>query len=255
MEAFEIINEILKDKDISKRDFVKKVGVIFGEEIPEQTMYSYLIGKRNIPFGLRIPIAQALNEPSSLIFNDKETIALVRDFIKNPIDEIKKEIIKYTQNNDTVNPNVILLDKINLRAGAGAGGNADLPLESTKIAIDRAIVSDIKGLDPKNLKVIQIIGDSMEPEYFEGDYAVIDMVNTRCDFTKIGGVYIVRVSDVIYIKKIEFLPENKIKLISLNKQYGDMYPHKDGYDFEILGKVCGKIHLVKGLFFDKQGIE
>jgi phage repressor protein C with HTH and peptisase S24 domain len=151
--------------------------------------------------------------------------------------------------------NVLLLDKINLRAGAGSGGYVDLPIETTKIAIDKTAIPAVKGLNLKHLKVIEIIGDSMEDEYYEGDFAVIDMVNGRHNFTKINGNYVVRVADIIYIKKVEFLPGNKIKLISLNKLYGDMYPHKEGYDYEILGKVCGKIHFSKGLFFDNQGIE
>ena len=105
--------------------------------------------------------------------------------------------------------NIVFLDKINIRAGAGAGGYGDLPIETTKMAIDKNAITDIKGLDTKNLKVIEVIGDSMEPEYYEGDFAIIDMVNGRYDFTKISGVYIIRVDDVIYIKKVEFL--HKIK--------------------------------------------
>jgi len=81
------------------------------------------------------------------------------------------------------------------------------------------------------------------------------MVYGRDGFTKIGGVYVVRVNEMIYIKKVEFLPDGKLKLISINRDYGDMYPHDEGYDYEILAKVCGKIHVEKGLTFDKQGIE
>lgn len=62
--------------------------------------------------------------------------------------------------------------------------------------------------------------------------------------------------DVVYVKRVEFLPENKIKLISLNPIYDGIYPHQHGYDCEILGKVCGKIHyeIQKGLTFDDNGI-
>ncbi|MDR1461469.1 MAG: transcriptional regulator [Campylobacteraceae bacterium] len=185
-----------------------------------------------------------------------EKIIILGEIFKvNPLDFLNdKKVNKYNSQQNVVN-NVILLDKINLRASAGGGAYSDLPIETTKMAIDKSAIALEKGLDPKNLKVIEVIGDSMEPEYYESDFAVVDMVNGRYDFTKIGGVYVVRVADMIYIKKVEFLPENKIKLISLNKQYGDMYPHKDGYEYEILGKVCGKIHFSKGLFFDRQGIE
>lgn len=40
----------------------------------------------------------------------------------------------------------------------------------------------------------------MEPEFCEGDIAIVDMVNHRYDFVKIGGIYIVRVNEVVHIK-------------------------------------------------------
>ena len=97
----------------------------------------------------------------------------------------------------------------------------------------------------------------MQPEYDEGDLAIVDMVNFRGDFIKIGGIYVVRVGDVVYVKRVEFLPKGAIKLISLNSKYGDLYPHKEGYEYEILGKVCGKIKLEiqKGLTFSDSGIK
>lgn len=148
--------------------------------------------------------------------------------------------------------NIILIDKLDMRAGAGSAGFVDVPYEGQKMAVDKFIIN---GLNPKYLKVIEVVGDSMEPEFQEGDIALLDMVYGRDTFTKIGGIYVVRVNDVVYIKKVEFLPDGKLKLISINKDYGDMLPHEQGYDYEILGKVCGKIHIGKGLTFNNGGIK
>ncbi len=152
--------------------------------------------------------------------------------------------------------NVVFLSKSEMLIGAGSEGAYDLDLfnKETKIAVDRSF---IKGLDPKNLKLFEVVGDSMQPEYDEGDLAIVDMVNFRGDFIKIGGIYVVRVGDVVYVKRVEFLPKGAIKLISLNSKYGDLYPHKEGYEYEILGKVCGKIKLEiqKGLTFSDNGIK
>ena len=152
--------------------------------------------------------------------------------------------------------NVVFLSKSDMLIGAGSEGAYDLDLfnKETKIAVDRSF---IKGLDPKNLKLFEVVGDSMQPEYDEGDLAIVDMVNFRGDFIKIGGIYVVRVGDVVYVKRVEFLPKGAIKLISLNAKYGDLYPHKEGYEYEILGKVCGKIKLEiqKGLTFSDSGIK
>ena len=155
--------------------------------------------------------------------------------------------------------NIVFLSKSEMRVGAGSEGVFDLEMlssEERKVAVDKSF---IKGLNPANLKVFEVVGDSMSPEYEESDWVIVDMVNHRYDFVKIAGIYIVRIGEIVYVKRVEFLPYGKVKLISLNPKYGDIYPHKEGYDddWEILGKVCGKIHyeVYKGLTFNDYGIK
>lgn len=154
--------------------------------------------------------------------------------------------------------NIVFLSKSEMRIGAGSEGVYDLAMlqkDERKIAVDKAF---LKGLDTKNLRIFEVVGDSMEPDFYEGDWAIADMVAGRDKFIRIAGIYIVRVDDVVYIKRVEFLPQGKIKLISLNPKYSDMYPHKEGYsECEILGKVCGKVHceVYKGLTFEDYGIK
>ena len=146
----------------------------------------------------------------------------------------------------------ISIPKLNIFAGAGSEGVFDISLlkSDKSISVSREIIGK---LNPINLNAIEIIGDSMEPEFYEGDIAVIDMVNHRYDFVKIAGIYIVRTQEAVYIKRVEFLPKGGVKLISINKNYTDIVLNSDD-DFEILGKVCGKIHFTKGLVFTTQGI-
>jgi putative transcriptional regulator len=153
--------------------------------------------------------------------------------------------------------NIVFLSKSEMRVGAGSEGVYDLAMlqkDERKIAVDRAF---LKGLDTKNLRIFEVVGDSMEPDFYEGDWAIADMVAGRDKFVRIAGVYIVRMGESVYIKRVEFLPHNGIKLISINTKYGEMYPHKEGYEWEILGKVCGKVHceVYKGLTFEDYGIK
>lgn len=152
----------------------------------------------------------------------------------------------------TAPDNIVFIEKLDMRAGAGAAGLIDVPKEGNRIALDKLMLN---GLYSQHLKIIEVIGDSMQPEYNEGDMALVDMVDGRYNFTKIGGIYIVRVGDVIHIKRIEFLPNDRVRLISVNKAYGNILPHKEGYEYEIIGKVCGKIRIEKGLTFYDQGIK
>ena len=153
--------------------------------------------------------------------------------------------------------NIVFLSKPEMRVGAGREGVFDIEMlnsEERKVAVDKSFIA---GLNPANLKVFEVVGDSMSPEYEENDWVIVDMVNCRYEFIKIAGIYIVRIGEIVYVKRVEFLPYGKVKLISLNPKYGDIYPHKEGYDdWEILGKVCGKIHyeVYKGLTFNDYGV-
>lgn len=172
--------------------------------------------------------------------------------------ELKNNFARYAEliPKDYAPENIVFLSLSEMRVGAGSEGVFDVATfenEEKKIAVDKSL---IKGLSPTNLKAFKVVGDSMYPEYDEGDYAIVDMVNHRYNFIKIAGIYIVRVGDVVYIKRVEFLPYGNVRLISLNEKYGDIYPHKEGYEWEILGKVCGKIHyeIFSGLTFEDYGI-
>jgi len=185
-----------------------------------------------------------------------KVIAEILDVSFNDLATIDDEMVENLVSEYTPK-NMLFLPKSEMRIGAGSEGVYDLEMlqkDERKIAVDKAF---LKGLDTKHLRIFEVVGDSMEPDFYEGDWAIADMVAGRGDFVRIAGVYIVRVDDVVYIKRVEFLPQNKIKLISLNQKYSDMYPHKEGYECEILGKVCGKVHceIYKGLTFEDYGIK
>lgn len=221
------------------------------KELLDKNEYTYPILKKEIEirgYKISIPTIKSWFQSGSTVIPEfKNLIALGEIFKIDPISLISENPFMLT------NSDIIMVDKLDIRAGAGSAGILDVPKENNKVAIDIKLLD--KGLDPKYLKIIEVIGDSMQPDYEEGDFALIDMVAGRGNFVKIAGTYIVRVDDVIYIKDVEFLPHNKIKLISTNKKYGDMYPHQEGYECEILGKVCGKFKFEKGLTFNYQGIK
>lgn len=176
-------------------------------------------------------------------------IKALSEILEIPADELIEQDMFDIPNTPT---DIVTIPKLNILAGAGSEGVFDIELlQSDKsISVSREIIGK---LNPTNLKVVEIVGDSMEPEFYEGDLAIIDMVNHRYDFVKIAGIYIVRTQETIYIKKLDFLPKGGVKLISINKSYGDIILNSDD-DFEILGKVCGRIHISKGLVFNNQGI-
>lgn len=259
MNIHQKIKAFRQEAGLTQVQFAEKLGITQGlvahyETQPGEIGKNGKEKKSSKPELEKLPlIAEILGKNVIDLFDDEETSK--KQIVKK---ELKNNFEKYAHliPAEYGLKNVVFLSKSEMLIGAGSEGAYDLDLfnKETKIAVDRSF---IKGLDPKNLKLFEVVGDSMQPEYDEGDLAIVDMVNFRGDFIKIGGIYVVRVGDVVYVKRVEFLPKGAIKLISLNAKYGDLYPHKEGYEYEILGKVCGKIKLEihKGLTFSDSGIK
>ena len=259
MELSDVISSARKKAKLTQKELADKMGVSQGT-IGQYETKKGEIGKDGKEKKTANPSLDKIPDMAEILDLDVTSFFPSHPELKNQI--VKKELKNNFEKYAHLIPaeyglkNVVFLSKSDMLIGAGSEGAYDLDLfnKETKIAVDRSF---IKGLDPKNLKLFEVVGDSMQPEYDEGDLAIVDMVNFRGDFIKIGGIYVVRVGDVVYVKRVEFLPKGAIRLISLNSKYGDLYPHKEGYEYEILGKVCGKIKLEiqKGLTFSDSGIK
>ena len=78
-----------------------------------------------------------------------------------------------------------------------------------------------------------VSGDSMEPKYHNGSVALIR--ETGFDYD--GAVYAVDWDGQTYIKKV-YREEDGLRLVSLNKRYGDKFAPYDE-DPRIIGKIVG----------------
>ena len=262
MDLSETIRKARLKADLTQVQLAEKLGVTQGTITQYETRPGEVDSKgkpkKSIKPSLdKLPeMAEILNLDVIDFFDNSTTIK--KNIVKK---ELKTNFAHYADfiPKDYAPSNIVFLSKSEMRVGAGSEGVFDLEMlssEERKVAVDKSF---IKGLNPANLKVFEVVGDSMSPEYEESDWVIVDMVNHRYDFVKIAGIYIVRIGEIVYVKRVEFLPYGKVKLISLNPKYGDIYPHKEGYDddWEILGKVCGKIHyeVYKGLTFNDYGIK
>ena len=259
-ELSDVISSARNKADLTQKQLADKMGVTQGTVGQYETKKGE-IGKNGKEKKSSTPSLDKIPEMAEILNLDVTDFFPSHPNFKANIvkKELKTNFSQYANfiPQDYTPKNMLFLPKSEMRVGAGSEGVYDLEMlqkDERKIAVDRAF---LKGLDTKNLRIFEVVGDSMEPDFYEGDWAIADMVAGRGDFIRIAGVYIVRVDDVVYIKRVEFLPQNKIKLISLNPKYSDMYPHKEGYECEILGKVCGKVHceVYKGLTFEDYGIK
>lgn len=157
--------------------------------------------------------------------------------------------VDYLLNNSSVITNSAPfhnIDVFEMVAGFGTEGYLD---SDFRVEAQIALPSEFLGsISPKFVKIIRCLGDSMEPEFSDGDYMMIEMLANR-NYIKRAGIYLVRLDNIIYIKRAQFLPNNDIKLISINPNYPPFTASSTGYEWEILACVFGRISVKIGSGF------
>jgi phage repressor protein C with HTH and peptisase S24 domain len=72
------------------------------------------------------------------------------------------------------------------------------------------------GVDPKNLMLIEAVGDSMSPTVDEGDLVLVDVREARF---RHDGIYVIRSGHDLSIKRIQRRPDGKLIVRSDNPAY------------------------------------
>lgn len=90
-------------------------------------------------------------------------------------------------------------------------------------------------LRPQNLSAVRVIGDSMEGLLSDGDTVLID--HTR-NMLEGAGVYVIRLDNHLYPKRLQRQFDGSVHIISQNKAYNDMVVRKDQLtELAIIGRV------------------
>lgn len=109
----------------------------------------------------------------------------------------------------------VFIPQVRGEISAGAGSVPDDVIE-LKIAFAKDWLK--RRGDPKNLSLIRIRGDSMEPTLRSGDLVLVD--HNRNYLDPQGGIYAVAMDDLIMIKRVQVLyPTDRVSIISDNPQY------------------------------------
>ncbi|UST52929.1 LexA family transcriptional regulator [Comamonadaceae bacterium OTU4NAUVB1] len=85
----------------------------------------------------------------------------------------------------------------------------------------------------QNLCIVTGFGDSMKPMYNPGDPLILDKGITTCE---VDAVYFFRVDGHGFIKRLQIIPGEGIRVISVNKDYEPWTIKRDS-DFEVFGRV------------------
>lgn len=164
------------------------------------------------------------------------------------------EVSKIVPIAESKKTNIVSIGVLDMVAGFGTEGVLD---PDFRVSFELALPKEFLGsVNSRFAKIIKCLGDSMEPAFHDGDYLLIEMLGGR-KFIKRAGIYLVRLNDIVYIKRVEFMPDNDLRLISLNPCYSSFTASSTGYEYEILGCVYGRISVKigAGFQFDNQGIK
>ncbi len=121
---------------------------------------------------------------------------------------------------------------------ASAGGGAfNYEAEHDVISLDPHMVDRLGGeREMKNIDSINVLGDSMEPTFKDGD---IIFINRTMDDIRKGGVFVVSTPIGLFVKRLSLKSDGTLDLISDNTQYSvESVPMEN---VEIIGKVVGSM--------------
>jgi len=98
-----------------------------------------------------------------------------------------------------------------------------------------------KGLHAKDLKLVRVAGDSMEPLLKNKDVVMIDSSRTKPSEAM---PFAVRLDDDLLVKSIQHLGDGNLALVSHNKTYDNIIINQANppQDFQVIGAVVWHAH-------------
>lgn len=120
------------------------------------------------------------------------------------------------------------------RCSAGHGSWTDAARVLTRLVFTRYSLRK-KGLDPENLAAVRVDGDSMEPVLQDGDTLLIDLTRNTMESE---GIYVLRLDDHLYAKRLQRQLDGALTIISANKEYSPITVLKDRLnELDIIGRA------------------
>ena len=125
------------------------------------------------------------------------------------------------------------IPKLDVGASAGPGAMNDAEALAGKIGFDEKWLRKL-GVDPAHLSLIRVDGDSMAPTLANGDDIMVD--SSAATSALRDGVHVIRMDDVLMVKRLAKGPAGRLSVLSDNPAYPD-WPDVDGTAVAVIGRV------------------
>jgi len=109
----------------------------------------------------------------------------------------------------------VIVDQYDISASAGSGAVNGAEESTGGLSFSRKWLKK-RGLQPVNLKVINVSGESMLPRLSDGDKVLVDVSDTT---PKSGRAYVLLQGDELLVKYCQLLPDGMLRVSSANPDY------------------------------------
>lgn len=113
-------------------------------------------------------------------------------------------------------PDLVIIDVLNIEASAGFGSNNDLVEVVNQLRyVPEQYYSLFRNMPPEHIRIINLSGDSMRPTFETGDLLFVDI---SVNMFEGDGVYVFTYKGHLYVKRLQNIGD-KVLVISDNKLY------------------------------------
>lgn len=126
-----------------------------------------------------------------------------------------------------------LIPKLAVGASAGSGAVNDAEALAGKIGFDEKWLRK-QGLEPAQLSLIRVEGDSMAPTLNNGDDIMVDRAAANGRLR--DGIHVIRMDDVLMVKRLARGPTGRLSVLSDNPTYPG-WPDVDAGAVTVIGRV------------------
>ncbi|WP_150526520.1 XRE family transcriptional regulator [Roseibium sediminis] len=210
---------LARDKGLSLKDFSTEL------DIPYRTLMRYLTDERD-------PSLQLAQKICAYFGVSLEWLATGREVKSTAHQTGKRAVISDEQE-------FVPIKRFDVEVSAGYGSLVEAEIGTAYYAFNRSWLKR-RDLNPDDLSVLAVRGDSMEPELHDGDLILLDRANTD---PADGDICVVRYSNELFVKRVQMMPNSRIALLSTNSFYSPITinPREDD-DLAFVGKVVASMH-------------
>jgi hypothetical protein len=126
-----------------------------------------------------------------------------------------------------------LVPKLAVGASAGAGALTDQESLAGRVGFDEKWLRRL-GVDPAAVTLIRVQGESMVPTLMDQDDIMVDKSAAMRALKQ--GIYVLRMDDVLMVKRIRLLSSGNIDILSDNPGHPN-WPDVDPASIQIIGRV------------------